>query len=123
MEHECSIAKGARQVLRHAELEEEIGEVWPDVESEGRVVVEAEGRSGGRKWCHAWVRVGRVGKIALREVGPRWVCRGSLSVVEVVLSSMWWWSEIWAVWGREGEVGGVDGARHASGAHDWGRCV
>ena len=123
VEHECSIAKGARQVLRHAELEEEVCEIWPDVEGEGGVVVAAEGRSCGRKWFHAWVRVGRVGEIVLREVGPRWVRRGSLSVVEVVLSSMWWWSEIWAVWGREGEVGGVSGARHANGAHDWGRCV
>ena len=102
MEHECSIAKGARQVHRHAELEEEVCEIWPDVEGEGGVVVEAEGRSSGRKWFHTWVRVGRVGEIALCEVGPRWVRRGSLSVVEVVLSSMWWGSEIWAVWGREG---------------------
>ena len=106
MEHECSIAKGARQVLRHAELEVEICEIWPDVEGEGGLVVEAEGRASGGKWFHAWVRVGRVGEIALREVGPRWMLRGSLSVVEVVLSSMWWWCEIWAVWGREGEVGG-----------------
>ena len=77
----------------------------PGVEGEGGVVVEAEEGSCGREWFHMWVGVGRVGEIALREVRPRWVRRGSLSVVEVVLSSMWWWSEIWAVGGREGEVG------------------
>ena len=86
VEHECSIAKGSCQVLRHAELEEKIGEV----EGKGGVVVEAEKRSCGRKWFHAWVRVGRVGEIALREIRPRWVRRGSLSVVVVVLSGMWW---------------------------------
>ena len=106
MEHECSIAKGSCQVLRHAELEDEVCEVRPDVEGEGGVIVEAEERSCGKKWFHVWVRVGRVGEIALREVRPRWVRRGSLSVVVVVLSGMWWWGEIWAVWGREGEVGG-----------------
>ena len=100
LEHECSIAKGSCQVLRHAELEEKVGEIRPDIEGEGGVIVEAEERSCGRKWFHAWVRVGRVGKIALREVGPRWVCRGSLLVVVVELSGVWWRGEIGAVGDR-----------------------
>ena len=120
LEHECSIAEGSCQVLRHAELEDKVSEVRPDVEGEGGVIVEAEERSCGGKWFHVWVRVGGVGEVALREVRPGWVHRSCLSVVVVVLSGVWWWGEIWAVWGREGEVGGVDGARHVNGAHDWG---
>ena len=63
VQHECSIAKGSCQVLRHAELEEKVSEIRPDVEGEGGLVVEAEERSCGRNWFHAWVWVGRVGEL------------------------------------------------------------